>query len=147
MSDFIVKTTNVWTMFGTNMDRNYILQCFPFIDHPRLYAYRARGQRGAARRDQTFIVSFAHITGVDSTDSSDFLQAVSDAGLSVYRYRTKWRGVDVYKIIVASEEVNVLHALELLGPDEEEDEEEDDENEPPIPKWNRGGSQEAFTGW
>ena len=121
MGDFIVKTTNVWNytnMNRLNTPRNYIRQCFPFIDHSRLYAYKPRGQRGAARTDQTFIVSFAHITGVDSTDSSDFLQTVSDAGLSVCRYRTKWRGVDIYKIIVASKEVNVLHALELLGPDE-----------------------------
>lgn len=134
MSDFVVKTTNVWNytnMNRQNTPRNYIRHCYPFIDHKRLYAYKPRGQRGAARTDQTFIVSFAHMSGVDSTDSSDFLQAVSDAGLSVCRYRTKWRGVDVYKIIVASKEVNVLHALELLGPDEEED----DENEPSIPKW------------
>jgi len=107
--------------------------CYPFIDHVRRYVYKPRGQRGPARVDDTFIVSFAYIQNVDNTNDSAFLQAVHDAGRTVCRYRTKFRGVDAYKIIVAGKNVNILHALELLG----QDEEEDDDNAPPIAKWSK----------
>lgn len=113
--------------------REYILSCYPFIDHARMYVYKPQGQRGPARVDDTFIVSFAYMNEVDNTDDSVFLQAACDAGLTVCRYRTKFRGNDAYKIIVASKNVNILHALELL----DQDDEEDNESEPPIAKWSK----------
>ena len=71
---------------------------------------------------QMFMISFPYTDAIDSLGEyySWFVQAAQDAGLSVYRCRTKFRGHDAYKIIMTGNDVNVTHALELLGPDDDE---------------------------
>ena len=74
-----------------------------------------------------FMISFPYTDAIDSLGDyySWFVQAAQDAGLSVYRCRTKFRGHDAYKnimtgndVIMTGNDVNVTHALEVLGPDE-----------------------------
>jgi len=121
MEDYIVSKTSVWGDTRGNCVKNSILQCYPFIDHKRLYAYKPQSQRGKAHQSQTFLVSFAYCQGVDSSDNKEFLEHVAYAGLRVCRYRTTFRGSPAYKIIIAATEVNILHALEILGADVEEE--------------------------
>lgn len=129
----VVRETSVWgsdrRLLPNLKKRKILVSCRPYIDHPRIYAYKPCHQRGRARESQTFLISFAYSRSVDnSNEEDDFLQLVNDSGLLVCRYQTIFRGIPAYKIVVADRDVNVLHALELLEPDTEE-------TEAALPKW------------
>lgn len=132
----VVRETSVWGSGPSRLrnlkKREILVSCRPYIDHPRIYAYKPCRQRGRARESQTFLISFAYSRSVDDNNEDnedDFLRLVDDSGLLVCRYRTTFRGTPAYKIVVADRDVNVLHALELLGPDTEET------SVAALPKW------------
>ena len=71
-NDMIIKKTNVWGQFHNvkNVDKRTRLMKkqklingvdgFPFIDHYTIYAYKHKNQKGPAREEQTFILSYAY---------------------------------------------------------------------------------------
>ena len=70
-TDMIIKETNIWGQFNNvrNMDKRIKLmkkrqligmEGFPFVDHYTIYAYKHKHQKGPAREEQTFILSYAY---------------------------------------------------------------------------------------
>ena len=136
MNEFVVQKTSVWSDMRRGnrirqLAKQRITQYYPFNDHQKCYVYKPKGQRGPARNSQTFTVSFAYCGAVDRLDHKEFLELVEDAGLRVCRYKTTFRGANAYKIIVANDAVNILHALELLPMDPDEQQ----PNVLPYPQW------------
>jgi hypothetical protein len=67
--DMIIKETNIWgnnsNVKNTNkyirlMKKQQILQCYPFVDHYKIYVYKPKTQKGPAKEEQTFIVSYPY---------------------------------------------------------------------------------------
>ncbi len=104
----IIKETTVWgdhyKARNTNtikrlMKKQQILNHHPFIDHYKKYAYKPKSQRGPAKEEQTFIISYAY--NYDKfADESTFINVLSEIGLLFYKEKCLFRGHDAYKIII-----------------------------------------------
>ncbi len=107
-NDMIIKETTTW---GNNsnvknidkyirlMKKQKILQCYPFVDHYKIYVYKPKNQKGPAKEEQTFIVSYPY--NYDSYKSdTDFIYNLNEIGLSFYKEKCIFRSKDAYKIII-----------------------------------------------
>lgn len=108
MNDMIIKETNVWGNFHnvTNvnkrvrlMKKREILNCYPFVDHYTIYAYKSKSQKGPAREEQTFILSYAY--NYDAfTNEDEFMDKLNEIGLLFYKEKCLYESRDAYKIII-----------------------------------------------
>lgn len=93
---------------------------YRFIDHSKTFAQRNKGQRGPARMEQTFLVSFLYKGAVsDDNDLFRFIDELSmEHGLQGHCESCTFRGLDAWQIIVADVEVvlddAIKHARQLL---------------------------------
>lgn len=108
-NDMIIKETNIW---GNNsnvknidkyirlMKKREILQNYRFIiDHYKIYVYKPKHQKGPAKEEQTFIVSYPY--NYDSYKSdTEFINKLNEIGLSFYKEKCIFREKDAYKIII-----------------------------------------------
>ena len=77
----------------------HILNRHPFIDHYKIYAYRHKNQRGPAKEEQTFIISYAY--NYDGfADEAQFIRELDEIGLLFFKEKGVYNGLDAYKIIV-----------------------------------------------
>ena len=77
----------------------HILNRFPFIDHYKIYAYRHKNQRGPAKEEQTFIISYAY--NYDNyADEAQFIRELHEIGLLFFKETGLYNGSNAYKIIV-----------------------------------------------
>lgn len=110
-NDMIIKETNVWGNFHNirNVDKRIRLMKkkqlitqmggFPFIDHYTIYAYKPKNQKGPAKEEQTFILSYAY--NYDSfEDENAFISKLNEIGLLFYKEKYLYRTHDAYKIII-----------------------------------------------
>jgi len=110
-NDMIIKKTNVWGQFQNvkNLDNRMRLmkkhkliigmEGYPFIDHYTIYAYKHKDQKGPAREDQTFILSYAY--NYDSFANEDeFINKLNEIGLLFYKEKCLYMNHDAYKIII-----------------------------------------------
>ena len=89
----IIKETNVWGHYhnvrNTDklirlMKKDEILDNYPFIDHYKIYAYKPRNQKGPAKEEQTFIISYAY--NYDSfANENDFINKLNEIDLLFYK--------------------------------------------------------------
>lgn len=108
MDDMIIKETNVWGHYHNirNIDKRVklmkkqkILQKYPFIDHYKIYAYKPKNQRGPAKEEQTFIISYAY--NYDTfADEAKFISEVNEIGLYFFKEKCLYNNKDAYKIII-----------------------------------------------
>ncbi len=104
----IIKETNIWgnnsNVRNTNkyiqlMKKRNILQCYPFVDHRKIYVYKPKHQKGPAKENQTFIVSYPY--NYDSyANESEFINKLNEIGLLFYKEKCIFRTQDAYKIII-----------------------------------------------
>ena len=104
----IIKKTNVWGQFHNirNVDKRtrlikkrQLLGQYPFIDHYTIYAYKHKNQKGPAREEQTFILSYAY--NYDSFENEDaFINKLNEIGLLFHKETCLYKNRDAYKIII-----------------------------------------------
>ena len=107
----IIKETNVWGNFHNirNVDKRIRLMKkkqlitqmggYPFIDHYTIYAYKPKNQKGPAREEQTFILSYAY--NYDSfEDENAFISKLNEIGLLFHKEKCLYQTHDAYKIII-----------------------------------------------
>ena len=110
-NEMIIKETNVWGNFHNirNVDKRIRLMKkkqlitqmggYPFIDHYTIYAYKPKNQKGPAREEQTFILSYAY--NYDSfEDENAFISKLNEIGLLFHKEKCLYQTHDAYKIII-----------------------------------------------
>ena len=101
----IIKETHVWGQFHIvrNLDKRLrlmkkyeILNCYPFVDHYTIYAYKPKSQKGPAREEQTFIISYAY-----SVENEEIvISKLNEIGLLFHKEKCIYKTHDAYKIII-----------------------------------------------
>lgn len=83
------------------MKKNQLLTkgSHPFIDHYKIYAYKPRNQKGPAKEEQTFIVSYAYNYYL-LTDEPVFINRLNEIRLLFYKEKCLYKIHDAYKIII-----------------------------------------------
>ena len=104
----VIRETNVWGDYhnikNVNkrvrlMKKKEILQKYQFIDHHKIYAYKPKNQRGPAKEEQTFIISYAY--NYDTfADEAKFISEVNEIGLLFFKEKCSYNNKDAYKIII-----------------------------------------------
>jgi hypothetical protein len=126
MENYIVKETNVWgdiyrartsTSKLRLIEKQKILQEYPFIDHYKIYESKLLNQRGPARESQTFIVSYTYLYDDFIGDKEiEFIAKVASIHLRFYKERCVFRGKNAYKILIMDTDVDLNRVLGLLQP-------------------------------
>ena len=110
-NDMIIKKTNVWGQFHNvrNVDKRKRLMKkqqlingvdgFPFIDHYTIYAYKHKHQKGPAREEQTFILSYAYNYDLYENEV-EFINKLNEIGLLFHKEKCLYQNHDAYKIII-----------------------------------------------
>ena len=106
--DMFIKETSIWVNLSNVRNTNkrirlikkqQILQCYPFVDHRKIYVYKPKHQKGPAKEEQTFIVSYPY--NYDSyANENEFINKLNEIGLSFYKEKCIFRTQDAYKIII-----------------------------------------------
>jgi hypothetical protein len=105
MNDMIIKKTHVWGQFYNvrNVDKRLrlmkkqeIINCYPFVDHYTIYAYKSKSQKGPPREEQTFILSYAY-----NLENEDVvISKLNEIGLLFHKETCLYKTHDAYKIII-----------------------------------------------
>lgn len=106
----IIKKTNVWGQFynikNINkrirlMKKNKLItgEGYPFIDHYEIYAYKHKHQKGPAKEEQTFIISYAYNYDLFANEN-EFINKLNEIGLLFYKEKCLYKTHDAYKIII-----------------------------------------------
>jgi hypothetical protein len=109
-NDMVIKKTNIWgntsnarglTTYRRLMKKREIITCegYPFIDHYTIYAYKPRHQRGPAREEQTFILSYAYNYDAFANET-EFINKLSEIGLLFHKERCIYNAMSAYKIFI-----------------------------------------------
>ena len=116
-NDMIIKETSMWVNLqnirNSNkllrlMKKQQVLQNSTFIDHDKIYAYKPKSQKGPAKDNQTFIVSFPYASRYDTkNEESEFIKNLNEIGLSFYKENCIFRSHDAYKIIIYENELPI----------------------------------------
>jgi len=106
--EMVICETTVWADYHNTrnvykkirlMKKAQILNRYPFIDHYKTYAYKTKNQRGPAKEEQTFIISYAY--NYDAfADEAQFIHELHEIGLLFFKEKGLYNGSDAYKIIV-----------------------------------------------
>ena len=109
-NDIIIKETKVWGKFYNvkNVNKRIRLmkkqklitgEGYPFIDHYTIYSYKPKNQKGPAREEQTFILSYAY--NYDSFANEDtFISKLNEIGLLFHKEKCLYETHDAYKIFI-----------------------------------------------
>jgi hypothetical protein len=109
-NDMVIRETNVWGNYHNVRNLNKRIRMmkklelitgkgYPFIDHHRIYAYKPKNQKGPAREEQTFILSYAY--NYDSfADEGAFIDTLNDIGLLFHKEKCLYESRDAYKIFI-----------------------------------------------
>ena len=101
----VIKKSNVYNSKLKHLNNGY-----PFIDHHTIYAYKPKNQKGPAKEEQTFILSYAY--NYDSFANEDeFISKLNSLGLLFYKEKCLYRTHDAYKIIIYN---NMLPIDEII---------------------------------
>ena len=106
----IIKETKVWGQCHNIRNVNKRIRLMkklklitgaghPFIDHHTIYAYKPKNQKGPAREEQTFILSYAY--NYDSFANEDaFISKLNEIGLLFHKEKCLYKTHDAYKIFI-----------------------------------------------
>jgi len=109
-NDMIIKETKVWGQYHNirNVYKRIRLMKkqnliggggYPFIDHYTIYSYKPKNQKGPAREEQTFILSYAY--NYDSFANEDaFISKLNEIGLLFHKEKCVYKTHDAYKIFI-----------------------------------------------
>ena len=120
-NDIVIKESKVWGNFNNvkNVKKRIRLmkkhklitrEGYPFIDHYTIYSYKPKNQKGPAREEQTFILSYAY--NYDSfADEDSFICNLNEIGLLFHKEKCLYKSHDAYKIFIYE---NILPIDEIL---------------------------------
>ena len=106
----VIKETKVWGNFYNVKNVNKRIRLmkkhklitgggYPFIDHYTRYSYKLKNQKGPAREEQTFILSYAY--NYDSFANEDtFISKLNEIGLLFHKEKCLYKTHDAYKIFI-----------------------------------------------
>jgi len=124
MNQFILKETTVWgdyykarnpNNFLRLYEKKKILQILPFIDHYKIYAYKPIDQRGPARENQTFIISYVYnYDNFIENRENEFIEKLSSINLKFYKEKCIYNEKDAYKILIMDTDVDLNAILQLI---------------------------------
>ena len=109
-NDMVIKETKVWGNFYNVKNINKRIRLMkkhrlitggghPFIDHYTIYSYKPKNQKGPAREEQTFILSYAY--NYDSFANEDtFISKLNEIGLLFHKEKCLYKTHDAYKIFI-----------------------------------------------
>ena len=109
-NDIVIKESKVWGNFNNvkNVKKRIRLmkkhklitrEGYPFIDHYTIYSYKPQNQKGPAREEQTFILSYAY--NYDSFANEDtFISKLNEIGLLFHKEKCLYETHDAYKIFI-----------------------------------------------
>ena len=109
-NDMVIKETKVWGNFYNVKNGNKRIRLmkkhklitgkgYPFIDHYTIYCYKPKNQKGPAREEQTFILSYAY--NYDSFENEDtFISKLNEIGLLFHKEKCLYETHDAYKIFI-----------------------------------------------
>ena len=130
--NYIVKKTTVWGNYRNcksfeesirRLKKHEILR-YPFVDHLNSddsdggkYAYKPSNQKGPAKENQTFLISYAY--NYDHLkDSSEleqkYINELSEINMRFYKEKCVFRGHDAYKILILENDIDLESLLKLL---------------------------------
>ena len=106
----VIKETKVWGNFYNvkNIKKRIRLmkklelitgKGYPFIDHYKIYSYKPKNQKGPAREEQTFILSYAY-NYESFADEDAFISKLNEIGLMFHKERYLYEKHDAYKIFI-----------------------------------------------
>ena len=124
MNQFIIKETTIWgdsykARNSNNIlrlhEKKKILQIRPFIDHYKIYAYKPIHQRGPARENQTFIVSYVYnYDNFIENRENEFIEKLLSINLKFYKEKSIYNEKDAYKILIMDTDVDLYAILQLI---------------------------------
>jgi|TARA_B110000967_G_C18486012_1_gene364462 hypothetical protein len=107
-NDMVIKETTVWgqchNIRNVNkrirlMKKRQLIGEYPFIDHYTIYSYKPKNQKGPAREEQTFILSYAY--NYDSFANEEaFISKLNEIGLLFHKEKCLYKTHDAYKIFI-----------------------------------------------
>ena len=125
MEEYVIKETSVWgdkyRARSPNgilrcLEKNKILQEYPFIEHYKIYSFKPSNQRGPTRESQTFIVSYPY--NYDSfigNKEIDFINKLTSIDLRFYKEKCLFKNKDAYRILVLDTDVDLNLVLNLIN--------------------------------
>ena len=106
----VIKETNVWGNFynvkNVNkrvrlMKKHQLRGEYPFIDHYTIYSYKPKNQKGPAKEEQTFILSYAYnYDSLPWVNEEAFISKLNEIGLLFHKEKCLYKTQDAYKIFV-----------------------------------------------
>lgn len=121
--EFVIKESSVWgdVYKARNPDnilrltkKKSILQCYPFVDHAKVFAFKQRNQRGPAREEQTFLISYMNVNNFSENKEEEFIAKLNECGLTYHKIPCTYNGYNAYRILILDSEVILERVLELL---------------------------------
>lgn len=124
MNNMIIKETTVWGDYYKAKNMNNIRRLMKkseiihsgkyskYIDHPKIYAYKPKNQRGPARENQTFVVSYVY--HYEQENLEEFIEELDSIGLLFYAEPCIFRGYKAHKIIIYENVLPIDQILELV---------------------------------
>lgn len=117
--EYVIRPTKVWGDAYKTKNINRIrrltkkqrLLCNGMFDHKSIHSYKPKSQRGPAREEQTFLVSYNYLPL--RFPETDMIAEVESCGLTYYRSECVFRGLEAYRIIVMDSEVPLETILEM----------------------------------
>ncbi len=106
--NMVVVKSNTWGNFSNIrnpqkrirlMKKYRILGKYPFIDHYNIYAYKMKHQKGKAKEEQTFLISYAYNYDAFANETQ-FVNEINEIGLCFYKENCIYNNKNAYKIII-----------------------------------------------
>lgn len=121
--DLVVKKTSVWGHFYKTKGSKYfrlfkksnILNNYPIIDHVEKYCLKPQGQKGPAKEEQTFIVSYAYnYDDFIGNKENEFIEHLTTINLSFYKQPCIYNDKPAYKIYIMDSNVTIEQIIDLI---------------------------------
>ena len=121
--DLVVKKTSVWGDYYKTRGPKYfrlvkksnILNNYPIIDHVEKYCLKPPGQKGPAKEEQTFIVSYAYnYDDFIGNKENEFIEHLTTINLSFYKQPCIYNDKPAYKIYIMDTDVTIEQIIDLI---------------------------------
>ena len=84
-----------------------------YVDHPKTFAQKDKGQRGPARKEQTFLVSFTYKGAVSKNELDDFAATLKAKwSLRVHYEPCLFLNQSAWQLVIADTDVTLQDAVD-----------------------------------
>ncbi len=125
-SNYIITDTTVWGQYHFAYDIKTKMRIikkaellhknsYPFIDHYKIYALKPPKQKGPAREEQTFLISYAYnYDRFIGEREAEFITRLKALELTFYKKKCVFKEKDAYIILIMDTEANLDKILEYM---------------------------------